>query len=144
MDFDRAASAMNALPGMLFNSLWHQRGTSGIDLFKQRDWPPHINFVHLPFGQLPRFFAFMPTTRARVVVLAPMVYVRQWTPLTLSGAPGLLHRVVYAPGASPLLAHRCKNPTETFRGRYVILFYDFTPPASGTDVFHYEPPPPTR
>ena len=135
---------MNALPGMRFNSLWHQRGSSGIALFTQTDWPHYINFVHLPFGKLPRFFAFLPSTAARVVVLAPMIFARQWTPQTLPGAPGLRHRVIYAPGASPLLAHRSKHPTETFRGRYALLFYDFYHGSADFDTDHPHQPAPTQ
>ena len=37
LEFDRAASAFNALPGMKFNSLWPQIGSSGINLFEQQD-----------------------------------------------------------------------------------------------------------
>ena len=111
---------------MKFNSLWPQVGSAGVNLFRQTDWQEYVNFVHLPFGQLPRLFAFLPSTKAKVVVLAPMIFARQWTPSTLPGAPGLIHRIIYSPGASPLLAHRCRNPTEQFRGRYVVLFFDFT------------------
>lgn len=126
LEFDRAASAFNALPGMKFNSLWPQIGSSGINLFEQQDWPQYINFVHVAFSVLPRLITFLPSTKARVAVLAPMVHARQWTPKTLPGAPGVVHRMLYAPGSSPLLAHRSKCPTEMFRGRYAVIFFDFS------------------
>ena len=140
LSFDRAASALNALPGMLFNSLWPQVGSAGIDLFRQTDWGDHTNFVHLPFGQLPRLFAFLPSTRAKAVVLAPMIYARQWTPMTLPGAPGLIHRVIYSPGISPLLTHRSKHPSEMFRGQYALLFYDFSGPRTAETPADLQPP----
>ena len=125
LQFDRAASAYNALPGMKFNSLWPQVGSSGVDMFKQTDWAQYLNFVHVSFAILPRLLAFLPSTGAKVAVLVPLIHGRQWTPKTLPGAPGVVHRLVYAPGSSPLLAHRCKNPTETFKGQYAVVFFDF-------------------
>ena len=130
LQFDRAASAFNALPGMKFNSLWPQVGSSGVDMFKQTDWAQYINFVHVSFAILPRLLAFLPSTSARVAVLVPLIHARQWTPKTLPGAPGVVHRIVYAPGSSPLLAHRCKNPTETFKGQYAVVFFDFSTTAN--------------
>jgi hypothetical protein len=126
LQFDRAASAKNALPGMKFNSLWPQVGSSGVDLFSQKDWPHYINFVHVPFALLPRLFAFLPSTRSRVAVLVPIAHARSWTPRTLPGAQGFVHRLVYRPSASPLLAHRSDHPTETFRGSYAVVFLDFS------------------
>ena len=126
LQFDRAASAFNALPGMKFNSLWPQVGSAGVDMFKQSDWAQYINFVHVSFTVLPRLLAFLPSTKARVAVLVPLIHARQWTPSTLPGAPGVVHRLVYAPGSSPLLAHRSKHPTETFNGQYAVVFFDFT------------------
>lgn len=126
LEFDRAASAKNALPGMKFNSLWPQPGSSGVDLFEQQDWHRYINFVHLPFAQIQRLLAFLPTTRSKVAVLVPMIHARVWTPKTLPGAPGFVHRMIYSPSASPLLAHRSQHPSRVFRGRYAVIFYDFS------------------
>ena len=128
LDFDRAASAKNALPGMKFNSLWPQPGSAGVDLFEQHDWQRHINFVHLPFAQIPRLLAFLPSTESRVAVLVPLAHARTWTPKTLPGAPGFVHRIVYAPSASPLLAHRSQDPSRLFRGHYAVVFFDFSSP----------------
>ena len=126
LTFDRAASANNAIPGLPFNSLWPQPGHSGVDLFEQNNWHLHINFVHVPFALLPRLLAFLPSTRSRAVVLVPVIHGRSWTPKTLPGAPGFVHRVVYSPADSPLLAHYSSAPTETFRGRYALVFFDFS------------------
>ena len=125
LTFDRAASANNALPGLPFNSLWPQPGHSGVDLFEQTDWNLHINFVHVPFALLPRLLAFLPSTGSKAVVLAPVIHGRSWMPKTLPGAPGFVHRVVYSPSDSPLLAHYSNAPTETFKGRYALVFFDF-------------------
>ena len=126
LQFDRAASAQNALPGMRFNTLWPQPGSSGVDLFEQTDWHKYTNFVHLPFASLPRLLAFLPSTKAKVAVLVPIIHARSWTPKTLPGAPGFLHRLVYKPSASPLLAHRSHSPDRNFRGSYAVVFYDFS------------------
>ena len=126
LEFDRAASAWNALPGMKFNSLWPQVGSEGVDMFKQNDWDQYINFVHVSFAAIPRLLAFLPSTRSRTAVLVPVIHARQWTPKTLLGAPGVIHRLLYAPSESPLLAHKCKNPTEKFRGQYAVVFFDFS------------------
>ena len=125
--FDRAASAANALPGLPFNSLWPQPGSAGVDLFAQDDWEHHINFIHVPFATLPRLLAFLPTTNSRAVVLAPMIHGRSWSHKILPGAPGFVHRLVYSPADSPLLAHISSAPTETFKGTYAVVFFDFTP-----------------
>ena len=126
LSFDRAASANNAIPGLPFNSLWPQPGHSGVDLFTQTNWHLHINFVHVPFALLSRLLAFLPSTKSRAVVLAPIIYGRSWMPKTLPGAPGFVHRIVYSPADSPLLAHYSNAPTETFRGRYALVFFDFS------------------
>jgi hypothetical protein len=123
--FDRAASAANRLADLPFNSLWPQVGSVGIDLFRQTDWHLYINFVHVPFAMLPRLLAFLPSTKARVVLLAPLIHKRSWTPKVLPGAPGVIHRIIYSPGESPLLAHRTALPTERFRGAYAVVFFDF-------------------
>ena len=86
LEFDRAASALNALPGMKFNSRWPQIGSAGVDMFRQGDWHRYVNFVHVAFGQLPRLLAFLPKTKARTAVLVPVIHARQWTPRTLPGA----------------------------------------------------------
>ena len=124
--FDRAVSAANRIPGIPFNSRWPQVGSSGVDLFEQSDWHQFVNFVHVPFALLPRLLAFIPRTNSRVVLLAPLIHGRTWTPKTLPGAPGVVHRIIYSPGESPLLAHRSAHPTEKFRGAYAVVFFDFT------------------
>ena len=126
LTFDRAASANNALPGLPFNSLWPQPGSAGIDLFEQKDWQSQINFVHVPFSVLPRLLAFLPTTQSKAVVLAPVIHGRTWMHKTLPGAPGFVHRILYSPADSPLLAHHSNAPTETFRGSYALIFFDFS------------------
>ena len=103
-----------------------------MDLFAQKDWPHYINFVHVPFALVPRLLAFLPFTASRAAVLVPVAHARAWTPKTLMGARGVVHRMVYRPSASPLLAHRARNPTETFNGSYAVVFFDFRPNGEGT------------
>ena len=126
LTFDRAASANNAIPGLPFNSLWPQPGSAGIDLFEQTDWHLHINFVHVPFSLLARLLAFLPSTKSRAVVLTPVIHGRTWMHKTLPGAPGFVHRTLYSPADSPLLAHHSSAPTEVFRGSYALIFFDFS------------------
>ena len=76
LTFDRAASANNAIPGLPFNSLWPQPGSAGVNLFLQKDWHAHINFVHVPFALLHRLHTFLPSTRSKAVVLAPVIHGR--------------------------------------------------------------------
>ena len=102
LSFDRQASHLNVMPPrswqrppLPFNSLWHQPGSSGVDMFLQppSSWRQHINFVHPATPTIGRLLTFLPTTGARTVIVIPVRVATGrpwWANLTRRGAPGVI------------------------------------------------------
>ena len=125
--FDRAASWRNVMPPgpglkLPFCSRWPQPGSSG-DLFNSSSWAAHVNWCHAPFAIMGRLLNFLPSTLSRVAVIVPVAQSFAWTPLALPGACGVRHRLVYRPSCPEFSLHG--RLTNSFRGSYAVVFFDF-------------------
>jgi hypothetical protein len=99
ISFDRMASHLNAMPppGMgarlPFNSLFLQPGSSGADMFLQPPscWQREINFIHPPAPATGRVLTFLPSVRARAVVVIPLrdCMTHWWSNWLRCGSPGV-------------------------------------------------------
>ena len=104
LSFDRQASHLNAMPPpglgdqLPYNSLWHQPGCHGVDMFLQDAWSyaKHINFVHPAAPTVGRVLTFLPANKCRAVVVIPLesTYGRWWSTWTRIGGPGVVDRLV--------------------------------------------------
>ena len=96
LTFDQAASHLSAISiegkRLLFNAFCHQPGASGVDMFRQwSSWMENINYVYPPRPMLGRTASFLPTTRARsILVFQEPMPVSWWSFATRPGAPGLI------------------------------------------------------
>ena len=103
ISFDRQASHLNVMPppgmgpSLPFNSLWHQPGSHGVDMFLQPrwSWQSHINFIHPARPTVGRVLAFLPATASRAVVVFPAYLASGawWSPYASVGGPGIVHSV---------------------------------------------------
>ena len=83
LSFDRAASNHSAITvhgkQLPFNSFYAQPGASGTDMFLQlHSWPWHVNFVYPPAPTLGRLITFLPSTKARSIVVFPLPAPKAW------------------------------------------------------------------
>ena len=112
LSFDQAASHTSAVSvngsRLPFNAVCVQPGASGVDMFRQwRSWRDNICYVYPPRPMIGRLVTFLPTVRARAVVVFPAPPpIEWWTFAIQRHAPGLVHRT-------------------TFRG-FVVLVFDFS------------------
>ena len=102
LSFDRQASHLNVIPPrswhrppLPFNSLCHQPGSAGVDIFLQpaSSWQRHINFVHPASPTIGRLLTFLPSTASRTVVVIPTRIATGrpwWSNLVRRGAPGVV------------------------------------------------------
>ena len=74
---DRFASFTNThLP--LYNSLYFDTGSGGLDALAQLDWADHNNFVNAPFRLIPRIVRIIREQRADATLLAPWWPAQSW------------------------------------------------------------------
>ena len=98
LSFDQAASHLSAISidgkKLPFNAFCHQPGASGVDMFRQwSSWLNNINYVYPPRPMIGRTASFLPTTRARsILVFEEPMPVSWWSFATGPGAPGLVAR----------------------------------------------------
>ena len=102
ISFDRQTSHLNAMPpiGMgdrlPYNTLWHQPGCYGVDMFLQdaRSYARHINFIHPAEPTTGRVFTFLPSVRARAVIVIPARTAtgQWWYTWTLLGGHNVVER----------------------------------------------------
>ena len=83
LSFDRAASNHSAIAvygkRLPFNSFYAQPGADGTDMFLQlHSWPWHVNYVHPPAPTLGRLVTFLPSTKARSIVVFPLPAPKAW------------------------------------------------------------------
>ena len=100
ISFDRQASHLNAMPPrglgprLPFNSLWHQPGSHGVDMFLQpaSSWQRHINFVHPSRPTIGRVLTFLPATGCRAIVVFPaaLAHAHWWATYATAGSPGVV------------------------------------------------------
>ena len=72
LDVDRFATDANAvLP--VYNTMFWEPGSSGVDAFAQGDWMTKVNFCNPPFAQVARLVRFLTVERrgARALVIVP-------------------------------------------------------------------------
>ena len=74
---DRCAS-MNNRQMDLYNSMFYDPGTSGVDCLAQQDWGVHNNFINPPFCLIPRILSVLKVQRATGTLIAPMWKSKHW------------------------------------------------------------------
>ena len=83
LSFDQAASRRSSVRvdgrRLPFNAYCMQPGASGVDTFRcWQSWITNINFVHPPAPMVGRLASFLPSTRARVVLVIPAPLGQAW------------------------------------------------------------------
>ena len=83
ISFDQAASHLTAVKvngqQLPFNAFCMQPGASGVDMFRQwESWTNNISYVYPPKPMTGRLITFLPTTRARAVVVIPEPIPAAW------------------------------------------------------------------
>lgn len=74
---DRFASMRTAqLP--IYNSLYHDPMTSGVDALSQSNWRDNMNFVNAPFFLIPRVLQVVREQRAEATIIAPKWPAQVW------------------------------------------------------------------
>ena len=74
---DRCASLTTAqLP--LYNSLFHDPSSAGVDCLAQQDWSHHNNFVNPPFWMLPQLLEVIQRQKADATLIAPLWPAQPW------------------------------------------------------------------
>ena len=108
---DRFASLMTTqLP--MYNSLFWDPGTSGVDALAQKDWGEFNNFVNAPFALIPRVLQVVKQQKAVATVIAPwwesQVWFRQLVSMSIEEPIRLpvSNRTVIAVGATEPLKNR--------------------------------------
>ena len=88
--FDRFADVTNHLCP-LYNSLYHDPNSAGVDALAQQDWGQHNNFVNGPFWLIPKILQIVIDQKADATIIAPMWKAQPWFNilLKLSIAPPL-------------------------------------------------------
>lgn len=74
---DRFASFMNS-HCRVYNSLFLDPGTSGIDALQQRDWGGENNFVNCPIRLLGKVVEIIRSQKALATIIAPMWKAQRW------------------------------------------------------------------
>ena len=74
---DRCASMMTAkLP--IYNSLYHDPNSAGVDCLAQTDWADHNNYVNPPFWIIPRILKTLVGQKASATLIAPWWPAQPW------------------------------------------------------------------
>ena len=100
LSFDQAASHLSAISvggkTLPFNAFCHQPRACGVDMFSQwSSWANNINYVYPPRPMLGRTVTFLPTTRAKsILVFKQPMPVSWWSFAVKPGAPGLVDSVI--------------------------------------------------
>jgi hypothetical protein len=89
ISFDRAASHRSAVKlngrRLPFNSYYAQPGSAGVDMFMQHvSWARHVNYVYPPAPAMGRLATFLPSTRARSIVVCPLPMPVAWWSFAMS------------------------------------------------------------
>ena len=98
LSFDQAASHLSAVwvrgHQLPFNSVCFQPGAAGVDMFRCiSSWRGQINYVFPPRPILGRLFTFLPTTRAKAIVVVQLPVPNAWWSFAVvPGAVGLVDR----------------------------------------------------
>ena len=98
LSFDQAASHLSAVwvhgHQLPFNSVCFQLGAAGVDMFRCiGSWRAHINYVFPPRPILGRLFSFLPTTKAKAIVVVQLPMPNAWWSFAVvPGAAGLIDR----------------------------------------------------
>ena len=119
---DRFASCTNTdLP--LYNSLYFDPGSGGVDALAQLDWADHNNFVNALFRLIPRIVRIIREQRADATLLAPWWPAQPWfreqlemsirPPLRLPNRKHMFLRSTHTP--EPLHNCRWKSKIDRFR-----------------------------
>lgn len=78
--FDRFADVTNHLCS-LYNSLYFDPLSSGVDALAQQDWGSHNNFVNCPFNLIPKVLQIVLKQNAEATIIAPLWRGQPWFPL---------------------------------------------------------------
>ena len=108
-DIDRFASMMTAqIP--IYNSLYWDPLTSGVDALAQKDWRSYNNYVNAPFGLIHKVLDTVVQQQASATIIAPFWPGQVWfqrlksllidSPITLPVSPKTVLRI--GPRAEPL------------------------------------------
>ena len=113
---DRFADITNHLCPM-YNSLYHDPLSSGVDALAQNDWSRHNNFVNPPFKLIPRILDVIIKQKAEATVIAPWWPAQPWfhTLVRLSIQPP------FALPKSRLMWYRGKRPEPLKNPRWRIM-----------------------
>ena len=74
---DRCAS-MISTKLEVYNSLYYDPKSAGVDCLAQTDWAAHNNFVNPPFWMIPRLLKTIKTQRASATLVAPWWPAQTW------------------------------------------------------------------
>jgi hypothetical protein len=98
LSFDQAASHRTAIwvrgHRLRFNAVCYQPGADGVDMFSRiQSWAGQVNYVFPPAPMVGRLITFLPSTRARSIVVIPLPVPHAWWSFAVqSGARGLVDR----------------------------------------------------
>lgn len=103
---DRFASMMTThLP--MYNSMYHDPYTSGVDALAQQDWVGHMNFVNPPFFLIQKVLQVIKEQQAEATLVAPWWPAQPWfqtllamstcTPMYLPNKPHIMTRMGAVP-----------------------------------------------
>ena len=100
ISFDQAASHKSRIQidgqPLPFNAFCCQPGASGVDMFERiASWIANINYVYPPGPMLGRLITFLPSTKARSILVFPTPWPQSWWSFAVQpGAAGVLHSEV--------------------------------------------------
>ena len=114
---DRCASMMTAhLP--VYNSLYYDPLSSGVDCLAQRNWASHNNYVNPPFWLIPKMLSTLVTQKATATIIAPWWPAQPWCQEMLKLAIDL---PVIVPN-NPKAVQRVLARPEPWKNRHWKLF----------------------
>ena len=122
LSFDQAASHASRISvngrHLPFNAFCYQPGAAGVDMFDQlTSWRKNINFVYPPQPMLGRLITFLPTTKARTILVSPLPLPQAWWSFAIQdGAHGIVHS------------------GEAFGLKVIAFDFSRAPPSSGPHV----------